>query len=178
MLVQEPGHLARHLQRGHVRVQVQPINTLDLQRDMSFEHVVDVHYRSCHSPTAWIAQGRLRRPAPSLLRRRPRRGRPGGGPAPLPLKVSHAATASTRCAARVPWPQPSSTWFEHASLKHWISPEGVAAIRTADETCLYQAKRVEVRGIEPLASTVRLKIGRMTTNVDGRNACSRWVRER
>ncbi len=60
---EERHHLASDLQAGHVRVQVQPVNTIDLQSDMTIEHVIDVHHRRpCHGPTAWSHEGRLRRP--------------------------------------------------------------------------------------------------------------------
>ena len=47
---QEPDHLAAHLQVGHVGVEVQPVDALDLQRDMAVQHVVDVHHRRRYHP--------------------------------------------------------------------------------------------------------------------------------
>ena len=51
MLTQEPDHLPADLQVRHVRVQVQPIDTLDLERHMTLEHVVDVRHAR-HPPHA------------------------------------------------------------------------------------------------------------------------------
>jgi hypothetical protein len=86
MVMQEAGHLAGHLEGGDVRVQIEPVRTLDVQCDMGVKDVVDVHHRSCHSPAAWFAEGGLCRPEPNVLTARARRGRPGGAPVPLPLK--------------------------------------------------------------------------------------------
>lgn len=40
MVVQEAGHLAGDLELGDIRVQVEPIDALDLQRDMTVENLV------------------------------------------------------------------------------------------------------------------------------------------
>jgi len=79
MAALEAHHLPAHLQVGDVRVQIQPIDTLDLERHMTLEHVIDV--RHARHPRMVNAKGGLCPPA------RPARdgGRPGGGPAPLPL---------------------------------------------------------------------------------------------
>ena len=69
MTTQEPHDLTGHLQPRDVRVQQQPIDTLDLERHMTLEHVVDVrHARHPRSNDAT-------RPVPQ-------RGRPGGGLTP------------------------------------------------------------------------------------------------
>ena len=67
---------------GHVRVQVEPIDALHLQPDMTIEHLVDVHHRG-HHPSV--------RPPPS--RRpptRPRRREGAGGRACPPPANGHA----------------------------------------------------------------------------------------
>jgi hypothetical protein len=76
----EAHDLPADLQVRDVRVQVQPIDTLDLERHMTLEHVVDV--RLARHPRSMDQIG------PALPDRRPapRGGRPGGGPDPLPLK--------------------------------------------------------------------------------------------
>ncbi len=82
MVTQEPDYLPADLQLRHVRIQVHPIDTLDLERHTTLEHVVDV----CHArhPRMVNAEGRLCRPGLSALNG----GRPGGGPDPLPLMSS------------------------------------------------------------------------------------------
>jgi|SRR5579875_1790331 len=79
MLTQEADHLAADLQLRHIRVQVQPIDTLDLERHMTLEHVVDVRHAR-HAPMV-NAEGGLCPPGLTTLDG----GRPGGGPDPLPL---------------------------------------------------------------------------------------------
>ena len=79
MPAQEPHQLAGHLQPRHIRVQQQPIDTLDLERHMTLEHVVDVrHARHRRMVTA---EGGLR--PPGLTDRTPFVGPPrvrvGGG---------------------------------------------------------------------------------------------------
>jgi hypothetical protein len=51
MLFDEPVDLRADLQPLHVSVQIQPIDTLDLQRDVPVEHIVDVHHSSRHPNT-------------------------------------------------------------------------------------------------------------------------------
>ena len=82
MLGDEPNDLPADLQVRDIRVEIQPIDTLDLKRHMALEDVVDVrHARGARHRPSIHHEGRLRRPgAPS---RHP--GRPGGGPDPLPL---------------------------------------------------------------------------------------------
>ena len=79
VLLAEPLDLTTHLQVGHVRVQIQTIDTVDLQADVTIEHLVDVHHG-----------GHAHDDAPTSPPRPPsqtRRGRgPGGGPALPPLK--------------------------------------------------------------------------------------------
>ena len=58
MATEEPHDLAGHLQPRHVRVQQQPIDTVDLERHMTLEHVVDI--RHARHPR------RMTRPGPSL----------------------------------------------------------------------------------------------------------------
>jgi hypothetical protein len=118
MVMQEPGHLPRHLQLGHVRVQIQPIHAVDLEGHMPIEHLVDVghrrHARSLH------ARGR------ALPTRQPHRsdgragGRPGGGLPPLPLNVR------TVCGARMT-PSASRT----ATNRRLIAPNGLLPVRAS-----------------------------------------------
>ena len=60
MAAQEPHHLPTDLQVRQVRVQIQPVDALDLERHMTLEHVVDVR----HVRHRWMvnAKGRLCRP--------------------------------------------------------------------------------------------------------------------
>ena len=44
MPAQEPHQLAANLQGRHVAVQQQPVNTLNLERHMTLEHVIDVRH--------------------------------------------------------------------------------------------------------------------------------------
>ena len=60
MATQEPHHLTADLQLRHVRVQIQPIDTLDLERHMTLEHVIDI--RHARHPRS-IPKGRLCRTA-------------------------------------------------------------------------------------------------------------------
>ena len=79
MAAQEPHDLPGNLQAGHVRVQKQPVDTLDLERHMTLEHLIDVsHARRQRSMNAMG-------PAPPTSRHAARGGRPGGGPAPFVL---------------------------------------------------------------------------------------------
>ena len=97
MAAQEPHDLPADLQVRDVRVQVQPVDTLNLKRHMALEHVVDV--RDARHPRSMTRIG----PALPARRHEPDGGRPGGGPAPLPLiaeacsqlrQVRHADCAS------------------------------------------------------------------------------------
>ena len=73
MTAQEPDHLPADLQPRHIRVQIQPIDTLNLERHMTLEHVVDVrHARHRHMVNA---EGGLCPPGLTALDG----GRPGGG---------------------------------------------------------------------------------------------------
>src|SRR5438445_12946992 len=81
MLLQEPLHLRTDLQVRDIRVQIQPIDALDLQRDMAVEDITDVH-NTRHAPQA-VASG------PALPARNPRShastsGEAGRGACPLP----------------------------------------------------------------------------------------------
>ena len=79
MAAQEPHDLPGNLQAGHVRVQKQPVDTLDLERHMTLEHLVDVRHarhNAMVNANDWLCPPS--RPALDG-------GRPGGGPAPLPL---------------------------------------------------------------------------------------------
>jgi hypothetical protein len=76
---QQPHDLTADLQVGDIGVEVQPVDTLDLERHIALEHVIDVHHaRHMRSMTP---------PGPALPDRHPSpcEGRPRGGPAPLPL---------------------------------------------------------------------------------------------
>jgi hypothetical protein len=77
----EPHDLPTDLQARHVRIEIQPIDALDLQRHMTIENVVDVrharHQRRIHHEAG---------PCPADAEPATR-GRPGGGPVPLPLRV-------------------------------------------------------------------------------------------
>ena len=42
-------HLATHLQIRHIAVEIDPIQTLDIQLHMPIEHIVD-RYRCSHDP--------------------------------------------------------------------------------------------------------------------------------
>ena len=76
--------LAANLEDGHVRVQVEPIDTLEFEPDVTVQDIVDVHdvrhgrRDSARGPALPVrqAQGINGRVG----------GRPGGGPDPLPLK--------------------------------------------------------------------------------------------
>jgi hypothetical protein len=93
-----------------------------------------------------------RRDRPPQQRTRPGTPRRGG--------------ASTAHSAHVPWRTPHMT-RSHGTSRRCGPNRGMLrpCARTA-KTRLYQAKRVEVRGIEPRASTVRSSSGRTPTNPD------------
>ena len=82
---QEAHDLATHLQPRHVRVQIQPIDALHLERHMTLEHLVDVRHArrpsSVHHDARACPEGRLCRPDAQLTSGRG----PGGGPALPPL---------------------------------------------------------------------------------------------
>ena len=65
MPAQEPHHLTGHLQPGHVRIQQQPIDTVNLERHMTLEHVIDV--RHARHPRMVNAEGGLRPPGLTAL---------------------------------------------------------------------------------------------------------------
>ena len=86
---QKLHHLPAHLQPRHVRVQIQPIDALHLERHMTLEHLVDVRHarhpssvhhdaRACHESTlpgcvplvGYAHAGRRRRSHPRHDRRR------------------------------------------------------------------------------------------------------------
>jgi hypothetical protein len=74
MISQEP----HHLKLRDIRVQVHPIDTLDLERHMTLEHDVDARHAH-HQPSITHI-----RPALPAHRPAPRPGRPGSRPDPLP----------------------------------------------------------------------------------------------
>jgi len=76
MRVQEPDHLPADLQIRDIRVQVQPIDTLDLERHMTLEHVVDVRHVS--HPRSMTSIG----PASPARRNEPTGGGREGGLTP------------------------------------------------------------------------------------------------
>ena len=77
---QKPHHLPANLQARHIRVQIQPVDALDLERHMTLEHVVDV--RHARHPRSMERKGRLCRPDLSP----PREGA-GGGARPPPANT-------------------------------------------------------------------------------------------
>lgn len=94
---QEPHQLTGNLQPGRVRVQQQPIDTFDLERRMTLEHIVDVrHARHLRSMTP---------PGPALpdRRRHTTGGRPGGGSPPTNRPVVDLGDAADG-PGRVPRP--------------------------------------------------------------------------
>lgn len=76
MPAQKPNQLPADLQRRDVRVQIQPVDALDLERHIALQHVVDVRHAR-HSRMV-NAKGRLRRLGLTALDE----GRPGGGLTP------------------------------------------------------------------------------------------------
>jgi len=81
----EPLDLTAHLKNRHIRVQVEPIDALELESDMTVEDIVDVHH---------VRHGRrdsARGPALPDRQAQGINGRfgggPGGGPDPLPLML-------------------------------------------------------------------------------------------
>jgi hypothetical protein len=91
MFGREPHHLARHLQPGHVRVQRDPVHTIDLQADMTVTDLVDVHHAGRAGPGAH--EGRSCRPDKPSSPNRSRRRSPGGG-SDLSRRRAHADSRS------------------------------------------------------------------------------------
>ena len=48
MLGEEGDHLTADLQIGDVSIEQQPVDTVDLQADVTVKHIVDVH-NACHA---------------------------------------------------------------------------------------------------------------------------------
>ncbi|MDQ1359144.1 MAG: hypothetical protein QOG44_3517 [Acidimicrobiaceae bacterium] len=92
-----PCDLPTDLEVRDIRVQVQPINALHLQRHMTVEHLVDVDNRRHHQSLP--ARGPALPARQPQLTRRSRGGRPGGGPAPLPLTTSSRKSLDGRRAS-------------------------------------------------------------------------------
>ena len=82
-MIAENGHdLAAHLQVRHIGVQIQPVDAVHVQADMTVEHLVDVHHAG-HTHSM-----RARGPALPARQPQPPPGRAGGGRGevlPLPL---------------------------------------------------------------------------------------------
>ena len=87
MVPEEPHDLTADLQPRHVRVQVQPIDTLDLERHMTLEHVVDVRHAR-HRPIV-NAEGGLCPPGRPAL---DGGGREGGLPPPANALVPETSS--------------------------------------------------------------------------------------
>ena len=102
MPTQEAHNLATDLQIRHVRVQVQPIDTLDLERHMTLEHIVDVRHARHHRMVN--ATGRLCPPDPSG----PRRGEAGRGARPPPANAPPVNVRPVRRLQTVGWLRPRS----------------------------------------------------------------------
>ena len=64
MTAQEPHHLTRHLKPRHIRVEHEPIDTLDLERHMTLEHLVDI--RHAHHPRSILQPRQIRQKRPTL----------------------------------------------------------------------------------------------------------------
>src|SRR5579863_10223895 len=102
MARKERLHLPTDLQVRHVRVQIEPVHTLQLERHMTLEHLVDVrHARHRGSMTTQGPASPARRPNHS--------GRgPWGGPA-LPTLIDTMPTAT----AMPPNTSSTATGFSH-----------------------------------------------------------------
>ena len=71
-------HLRADLHVGHIGIEIQPIDTRHVERDMTVEHLVDIHHAG-HT-TACAHEGGLCPPDTLNPPQRPRRRGPGGGP--------------------------------------------------------------------------------------------------
>jgi hypothetical protein len=97
---------------------------------------------------------------------------------PQPTSTTGCNTATGASVAQLPEPVPELEHSNRSRHVHYEPGQHTAChggdpnnevLRpgaATEQTRLYQAKRVEVRGIEPLASTVRLMMSRTTANRD------------
>ena len=101
---QERHHLAGHLKNRAVSVQVEPVQALNLQADMSLQHLIDVHH--ARHATSVPREGRLVRPG-ALQTPTPHKGAAGRGARPPPTsaplrKFLRGLTRSSRWSERLP----------------------------------------------------------------------------
>ena len=107
MLGHERHHLPSHLQRGHVPVQIDPVQALDVQPDMPLEQLTDRHRRT-HPPSVT---------------------KPDAPDQPRPLAVRGEASLGGRCESRASGSALTCT-FACVRAQFWTLFSGLPAVHT------------------------------------------------